>query len=69
MDSSLTVGKIAPRIESRGQANCYSLVPIFIVVAFSFMQFDDFYALFLAANACCYFGNRDVDQTKQGSGM
>lgn len=49
---------------------CLSLVPIAVVVAFGFMQFDDFCTLFLfAANACCYFGNYNLDQIEQGSGM
>lgn len=50
---------------------CLSLVPIVaVVVAFGFMQFDDFCTLFLfAANACCYFGNNNLDQIEQGSGM
>ena len=49
---------------------CLSLVPIAVVVAFGFMQFDDFCTLFLfAANACCYFGYNNLDQIEQGSGM
>ena len=74
LDSSLTVGKIAwhvnPKrsLRNRPMPSAYFLF-LLLLLLFCFLHFGDFYTfIFFTANACCYFGNRDVDQTEQGSG-
>lgn len=74
LGSSLTARKIAWHIKpirslrNRPMPSAYFLFLLLLLLFCFCILVISIRLFFFTANACCYFGNRDVDQTEQGSG-